>query len=202
MSLIIRDDNKKYILNWNTSTNNLELLTYELVTWNPIIQQYDKTLTSTMSINGSLNGQPIYGSWYDNATQSSTTSNTTPMKIYYGSGNGITMVDNSKLQVEYSGTYNIQFSAIINSQFIVAGENPIFIWIRKNTTDVSWSSRKIAIQGGENVSSFNFVIDLEAEDYVQIMYMWTTTLSDVYLKAIEPSTIPGSPSVIITMWKL
>lgn len=54
MSLIIRDDNKKYILNWNTSTNNLELLTYELVTWNPITQQYDKTLTSTISLSGGV----------------------------------------------------------------------------------------------------------------------------------------------------
>jgi hypothetical protein len=54
MSLIIRDDNKKYILNWNTSINSLELLTYELVTWNPITQRYDMTLTSTISISGGV----------------------------------------------------------------------------------------------------------------------------------------------------
>jgi len=54
MSLIIRDDNKKYILNWNTSINSLELLTNELVTWNPITQRYDMTLTSTISISGGV----------------------------------------------------------------------------------------------------------------------------------------------------
>lgn len=54
MSLIIRDDNKKYILNWNTSINSLELLTYELVIWNPITQRYDMTLTSTISISGGV----------------------------------------------------------------------------------------------------------------------------------------------------
>jgi hypothetical protein len=53
MSLIIKDDNKRYILNLNSS-NILELLVYELSVWNPTTRQYDLTLTDTIDINGGV----------------------------------------------------------------------------------------------------------------------------------------------------
>jgi len=52
MSLIIRDDNKRYILNLNG--NILELLVYELTVWNPITRQYDLSLSETINLSGGV----------------------------------------------------------------------------------------------------------------------------------------------------
>jgi hypothetical protein len=52
MSLIIRDDNKRYILNLNG--NILELLVYELTVWNPTTRQYDLSLSETIHLSGGV----------------------------------------------------------------------------------------------------------------------------------------------------
>jgi hypothetical protein len=149
-----------------------------------------------------VGGSSVVGSWYDNSNQTSTVSTPTPIKTYYGWGNGITVVDNSKLQVEYSGTYNVQFSVVFQSDFVTS-DNYFYIWFRKNNIDVDWTTRKIPIQGSENISSFNYVVDLQSGDYIQTMWKWNNDLVNVSLGAIaSDGTSPGVPSVIINMWKI
>jgi hypothetical protein len=117
-----------------------------------------------------------------------------------GSGNGITKVYDSNFEVDYAGTYNIQFSVQLD-QTSGAGHH-IFIWFRKNGVDIPYSASEVAIQGtlAESIPSWNFIVDMEPGDYINIMYSVTNT--NVYLKAVAPNSIPGIPSVIITMWKL
>jgi hypothetical protein len=117
-----------------------------------------------------------------------------------GSGNGIRKVYGSNFEVQYSGTYNIQFSVQLD-QTSGAGHH-IFIWFRKNGVDIPWSASEVAIQGSlaESIPSWNFIVDMNAGDYINIMYSVEDT--SVYLKAVPANTIPGIPSVIITMWKL
>jgi hypothetical protein len=200
MAILLNDNGYKYVLNWNPSTTNLELLKYGLTTFDYPSGEYLKTLLETTVIGGASFGSPIHGSWYDDASQTTTANTTTAMKVYHGSGTGISIVDNSKLKVDYAGTYNIQFSAQLD-QSSGAGHH-IFIWFRKNGTDIPWSNSEVAIQGttAEAIPSWNFIADLVANDYIQVMYQVTN--ANVYLKAVAAGTMPGIPSVIITMWKL
>ena len=202
MAILLNDSDNvyKYVLNWNPTTTNLELLKYGLTTFDYPSGQYLKTLLDTTIVGGSSFGSPIHGSWYDDANQTATASTTTTMNVYHGSGTGISIVDNSKLKVDYAGTYNIQFSAQLDKSS-GSGEH-IFIWFRKNGVDIAWSNGEVAIQGttAEAIPSWNFIVDLVVDDYIQIMYQVTN--SNVYLKAVAAGTMPGIPSVIITMWKL
>lgn len=201
MAILLNDNGYKYVLNWNPSTSNLELLKYGLTTFDYPSGEYLKTLLDTTVVGGSSFGSPIYGSWYDTTNQYATVANTaTPMYCNSGSGNGITKAYGSNFEVAYSGTYNIQFSVQLD-ETSGAGEH-IFIWFRKNGVDIPYSASEVAIQGSlaESIPSWNFMVDLVAGDYINIMY----SVSDirVYLKAVAPNTIPGIPSVIITMFKL
>jgi hypothetical protein len=198
MSVCLRDDNKKYFLDWNASSQELVLSTWNYV---PDGANVKLQLMATQSIGGSAFGSPIYGSWYDDSNQSATIAdNPTTMLCGHGSGNGITKISNTDFKVSQTGVYNLQFSVQLDESS-GAGEH-VYIWFRKNGVDIPYSASEVAIQGSlaESIPSWNFVLEMNANDYVNIM--WSVTDTRVYLKAVAPNTIPGIPSVIITMWKL
>jgi hypothetical protein len=115
--------------------------------------------------------------------------------------NGIIKKFGSNFEVQYDGKYNLQFSAQLD-QASGAGHH-IFIWFRKNGVDIPYSASEVAIQGttAESIPSWNFIFDLQAGDYVNVMY--SVTDANVHLKAVGPvSPVPAIPSVIITMWRL
>jgi hypothetical protein len=87
--------------------------------------------------------------------------------------NGVTIGDpTSRLVVDQSGLYQID----INSQVEIAGGNnetgTIFMWIRKNGTDVANSMRRQGQRGEVPSLSFSYsiVLSLAANDYIEIMY--------------------------------
>lgn len=201
MAILLNDNGYKYVLNWNPSTTNLELLKYGLTTFDYPSGEYLKTLLETTVIGGSSFGSPIYGSWYDDVSQTTTANTATPMYCGHGSSNGITKAYGSNFEVQYAGKYNLQFSIQLDKSS-GAGEH-IYIWFRKNGVDIPYSASEVAIQGtlAESIPSWNYIFELNAGDYVNVMYSVTNT--NVYLKAVAPTGIvPGVPSVIITMWKL
>jgi hypothetical protein len=91
----------------------------------------------------------------------------------------------------------VQFSAQVDQ---TSGSNhSVFIWLRKNGTDVPNSTSKVTIQGqqSELVPAWNFVVTVLGGDYVQIMW----AVSDTAVRLIaEPATAfcPAIPSVIAT----
>jgi hypothetical protein len=117
-----------------------------------------------------------------------------------GTQSGIVKNTNKDFQVQYDGVYNIQFSVQLD-QTSGAGSH-IFIWFRKNGVDIPYSASEVAIQGSlaEAIPSWNFVVDMNAGDHLNVMYLVDNDA--VYLKAVAPNTIPGIPSVIVTMWRL
>jgi hypothetical protein len=201
MSIKIRDTDNKFILDFNETSKGMVVREYEPTTFNQKDGEYNYGLTGSYeySFNGT-NGQPIHGSWYDTTSQTATANTATPMYCNSGSGNGIRKVYGSNFEVQYSGTYNIQFSVQLD-QTSGAGHH-IYIWFRKNGVDIPWSASEVAIQGSlaESIPSWNFIVDMNAGDYINVMYKVDN--DSVYLKAVPANTIPGIPSVIITMWKL
>lgn len=107
-------------------------------------------------------------------------------------GYGITVKNNDEVHFEYSGIYNLQFS----TQFIsnTASLQKVQIWIAKNGVAVPQSAGQITVvgNGAAYVPSWNYVIALNAGDYIQIY--WATDHDTVYI-ASNPSAIDGAPHI-------
>jgi hypothetical protein len=205
MSQLIRDLHDKYILDFDPNSNNMVVYKYCPATFSKVEGEFIYNQCATFSYSPSTGGgstqSGIAGSWYD--TTSQTTTANTPTKMFCDTTsfeNGITKKYGSNFEVSNAGRYNLQFSAQLD-QASGAGHH-IFIWFRKNGVDIPYSASEVAIQGttAESIPSWNFIFELEAGDYVNVMY--SVTDAQVQLKAVAPNTIPGIPSVIITMWKL
>lgn len=110
----------------------------------------------------------------------------------------------SKITVDYAGIYNLQFSAQVTNTDVQIHD--IDIWFRKNGTDISNSNSRFSVPNshggidGHLIAALNFYVDLNAGDYVEIM--WHVTDSAVrleHLVAGASPTRPATPSVIATL---
>lgn len=198
MSIIIKDINKKNILNWNEDTLQLENLVFENTTWNSSTQQYDLALTDTIVIGG----KPIYGSFYSTETQTNPTASLVNIMTFNETAfsNGVSIVDNSKIKVTEPGIYNIQFSAQLDK--IDSGSDDVDIWFRKNGDDIAWSNTQLTMTGNnvKLVAAWNIFEEANENDYYQIA--WSSADHDmrIYAQGTQSTpTRPGIPSVILTI---
>jgi hypothetical protein len=147
-----------------------------------------------------------HGSFQDttNQTISSTTTayamtfNTTDFAEF------VSVASNSRITVQKSGVYDLQFS----SQFVNTDSaiQDIDIWIRKNGTDIPLSRGSISIPNrhgsvdGRILPSWNYLLQLAANDYVEIMWSATsTTVSMTTIPTDVSPTRPAAASVIATV---
>lgn len=142
-----------------------------------------------------------YGSFYDTTTQTATvintataiTFNTTSLSkgVYLGS-------PTSRVYVDTEGVYNYQISIQLDKTS--GGTAEFYIWFRLNGVDVTDSASQIRIQGNdaEVFSALNYLFDLKAGDYVEIMF--SVSDLDVELLAVAAAApVPGIPSIILTV---
>jgi len=119
--------------------------------------------------------------------------------------NGMYRVVGDGIHVEYSGVYNVQFSAqVTNTQ---TQPHDFDIWIRKNGVDVPNTASVGSIVGthggqpGYMVMAANFFVPMEAGDYLE--FWWAANSLAVqlnYLPAITtPFTSPGAPAFVVTL---
>jgi hypothetical protein len=144
---------------------------------------------------------PRYGSFYDTTTQTAAaintayamTFNTTDLSL------GVTLGSpTSRVYVDRPNIYNVQFSAQVHKTS--GGVGLVYVWLRKNGTNVPDSTGQIRIQGndGETLAAWNYVIQLNAGDYIELM--WEVDDVSVELLAEAATGIhPSIPSVILTM---
>lgn len=142
-----------------------------------------------------------YGSFYDTTTQTATvintakaiTFNTTSLSkgVYLGS-------PTSRVYVDTEGIYNYQISIQLDKTS--GGTAEFYIWFRLNGVDVTDSASQIRIQGNDSeiFSALNYLFDLKAGDYVEIMF--SVSDLDVELLAVAAAApVPGIPSIILTV---
>ena len=144
---------------------------------------------------------PRYGSFYDTTDQTAAVINTAyPMTfnttdLSFGVTRGS---PTSRIFVDRANVYNIQFSA----QFINTGggAHRVWIWLRKNGTNVPDSATVVRIEGNntEDVAAWNFLLQMNAGDYFELM--WEVDNTGISLFA-DPATAvhPAIPSVILTV---
>jgi len=118
---------------------------------------------------------------------------------------GTSLEDNTKLTVDYSGLYNIQFSTqLINTTNDV---QDVSIWFKKNGTNVDNSNSEFGIKprkssgvASRTIAALNFFIALEKDDYVEIA--WRPSDVGVSLEHFAAQTTPDrpvTPSIIATV---
>jgi hypothetical protein len=144
---------------------------------------------------------PRYGSFYDTTTQTAAVINTAyPMTfnttdLSFGVTRGS---PTSRIFVDRPNVYNIQFSAQLDKT--AGGVGLVWIWLRKNGVNVPDSAGQIRIQGNnaETLAAWNYVIQLNAGDYIELM--WEVDDTSVQLLAEAATAIhPRIPSVILTV---
>jgi hypothetical protein len=142
-----------------------------------------------------------YGSFYDTTTQTATTINTAKAITFNTTdlSNGVYLgTPTSRVYVDTPGIYNFDTSFQLDKTS--GGLAEFYFWFRLNGTDVPDSASQIRIQGNdaEIFSSLNYFFDLNAGDYVEMMFS-TTSLSVELLSVPATAPVPGIPSIILTV---
>lgn len=147
-----------------------------------------------------------YGGFSDGTDQTGSISAGTVMTFdTIDVADGVTLVSSSRITVPNTGKYNLQFS----SQFKNTNnaQDDVTVWLRINGVDLANSAtqytipaRKSASIFGYGVASLTFLLDLTANDYVQIVWLPTaTTVTLEHLPASVTPAYPAIPSIIATM---
>jgi hypothetical protein len=141
------------------------------------------------------------GAFYDTTTQSAAIINT----AYPVTLNSTTLSDGvyigtptSRVYVDRIGTYNFQFSLQLNKTTATAKN--VFIWYRVNGANVANSASGVTLPGSSStvVAAWNFVVELNAGDYFELVWSTDDTGCQIYAAAAS-APVPAIPSVILTV---
>ena len=142
-----------------------------------------------------------YGSFYDTTNQTAAAINTAYAMTFNATqfSKGVTIGSpTSRIYVDRSHIYNIQFSAQLNKTS--ASKAKIWIWLDKNGVSIPDSATEIALQGSSaaTVAAWNFLLDMNAGDYFRLM--WSTDDTGCFIQyAAAAAPVPSIPSVILTV---
>lgn len=142
-----------------------------------------------------------YGSFYDTTDQTAALANTAYAMTFNSTDitNGVYIGSpTSRVYVDTVNLYNIQFSAqLINT---AGGAHNIWIWLRKNGTDVANSATTLRLQGNntELVAAWNYLLSMNAGDYFELMWEVSDTSVSLF-QDVATAIHPDIPSVILTV---
>ena len=167
-------------------------------------------ISGSLQISGSLyyNGhkQYNYGQFYDMTTQSGSSGSIQSMKLgTIDEVSGVSVVSGSRITVENSGVYNLQFSAQLEN---TVNTNIVFnIWFAKNGNSIPNSNTHVDVAKAQSAglgkvpAAWNFLSHLNDNDYLEIKWTCNDNGGILHMDAGTPS-IPGTPSVIATLTQI
>jgi len=178
---------------------------------NGALNGYFRKLISTLgALFGPRGGKFLntpHGAFHDSTDQvaASTTAATAVTFNTTDISNGVTLSNSSRLNVADSGVFNIQFS--IQLKNTTNDSHDVDIWFRKNGTNVDNSNsrfhppaRKSTGDPSHMIAALNFFIELDAGDYVEIVYkVGNVDVTLEHFAASSTPTRPAVPSVIATV---
>lgn len=147
-----------------------------------------------------------WGTFWDTTDQSAantTTAYAVTLNSADANSDGVSVASNSQITFANAGVYNIQFS--IQFENTDSQDHDVDVWFRKNGTDIADSNSRVTVPSkhgsvnGHVLVALNLVLQLAANDYVQIM--WATDDTAVRIETIPAAstpTRPRTPSVIVT----
>jgi hypothetical protein len=147
-----------------------------------------------------------YGAFQDSTNQTAANTTTAYAMTLNTTdySNGVYVSNSSRMNVRNYGIYNLQFS----TQFVNTDNSihDIDIWFRKNGTNIASSNSRYSVPNrhgsvdGHIIAALNYFIELNANDYMEIM--WATDNTAVSIQQLPTRTspdTPATPSVIATM---
>jgi hypothetical protein len=148
--------------------------------------------------DGVFNGN-VTGSFYDIENQTTLANTPTPMRIRNNVlANDCSIVDFTKITTNQTGVFNVQFSAQLYRT--AGGTNAhVDIWFALNGVNIDNSNTRITISNNSHyiVASWNFVLAMSENDYIEIMWMPSVNTIQLQTEAEQPLH-PATPSVIAT----
>ena len=173
---------------------------------NGLVRTFMLRLTGALqSLFGPNGGQYIdcpNGLFFNTADQTFAVINTAYPVVFNATylSNAVQLQSGSTSRVEalVSGIYNFQYSGQVLSSSGSAKE--LAIWIRRDGTDIGYSTRVFTDSDNNhrNTTSWNFNIDLQAGQYIEIVAAVTST--DLWLDAAAAaSPAPAVPSSVMSV---
>lgn len=145
---------------------------------------------------------PRLGAFFDTTTQTDGSGAVAMTFNTQAISRGVSVVDGSKIYVDRSGLYEFQLSTHIHNS---DSQAHIFeLWGRVNGQDIANSRfiySVISSHGGSPgalIPSQNFWLNLNAGDYVQVMWEADNAAVTIAYHAAEPPK-PVSPSLLLTV---
>lgn len=141
-----------------------------------------------------------YGTFVTTANQSLTQNTATVVSNWQAEDVNKISLSGTRIYVEETGDYFLQFSVVFAKSSANAGEADI--WIRKNGVDVANTNTTCHLAGSdaEVIVTVGFILDLDANDYIELVASASTT--STYIKYHAPAstpTRPACPGVIATI---
>jgi hypothetical protein len=169
------------------------------------ISVYTKIVLIPFSDAAEADSAP-YGAFQDSTNQTAANTTTAYAMTLNTTdySNGVYLSNSSRMNVRNYGIYNLQFS----TQFVNTDNSihDIDIWFRKNGTNIAASNSRYSVPNshggvdGHIIAALNFFIEMNANDYMEIM--WATDNTAVSIQQLAARTSPDTPttpSVIATM---
>jgi hypothetical protein len=141
-----------------------------------------------------------FGSW--SSTADLTASINTPTAVPLNTTSfeeGVKLQSSSRLVVEESGVYNIQFSAQFHHTSGGGSGETVFVWFRKNGTNIPNSATTLHISSNTyDVMTVNLFEKMKPNDYFQVY--WSTTNANIRIEHLAANSVhPAIPSIIVTV---
>jgi hypothetical protein len=169
-----------------------------------------QVITGSLDVNGNINvasgsefylsGNKLfnYAQFSDTTTQSGSANTAYSMKFNTtDAAHEVSIVSGSRITVDNTGLYNLQFSAQLDNS---ANTNELVdIWFAVTGSNVANSNTQLAINKaqagnfGKTVAAWNILLPLSASNYVEIK--WSATNSTITLSSIGTQTNPTRPAV-------
>jgi hypothetical protein len=148
-----------------------------------------------------------YGAFQDSTDQTAANT-TTAYAVTLNTtdfSNGVYLSDSSRINVRNYGIYNLQFS--IQFKNTTNDAQDVDIWFRKNGTNIADSNSRFSLTARRSagdpshlIAALNFFLELQANDYVEVMWRVTDTgVSIEHFGTSTSPTRPAVPSAIVTM---
>lgn len=140
-----------------------------------------------------------YGTFYTTGDQAIGVDTDTVINTSWVEGDANkTYLDGSRIYVEETGDYFVQFSAMLiktNSNSGTAN-----IWFRKNGVNIPDSNTKITLAGNnaEITMTVGLILDLDAGDYIQFVSSASNTNTFISSDAAT-AVAPATPGIIVTL---
>ena len=151
--------------------------------------------------------QRFYGAFADYTNQplaSTATGQVMTLNTTDIGGHGVSVVSSSRITVANAGTYNFQWSGQFKST--TAALEDVYVWIRINGTDVVGSNGLVSVPNkhagldGHTIAAWNYMLNLNANDYLELVWGGSSTaLSLETIAAGASPTRPSTASVIATL---